>query len=291
MQRNNVPTNDGLVLMHLEWMRARGMAQGSIRARKSLLKRLEEFAEVNPAGVTHSHVESYLAMRRTGEGKSGGTISDSTYANDVSGLKNFFGWLQRFNYRMDDPTARVDRGRLNRTIVQPIPDPTLSDVLDGAEGDDLVMLCLAAFAGLRACEIADLTWGDVDEVGGTIYVRKGKNGKPRIVPLTQPVRDALLTLPWRSGQIIRRRDGRGRTTANLVTKRAQRILGGRVNGGHSLHQLRHRWASAAYQATKDIRAVQEGLGHSSVSTTAIYVKPGAEALRLAADAAAVLRVA
>lgn len=75
-----------------------------------------------------------------------------------------------------------------------------------------------------------------------------------------------------------------------MSSRAARILGGRKAGGHSLHQLRHRWATAAYRATKDIRAAQEGLGHSSPATTAIYAKPGADALRAASEAAATPRL-
>lgn len=282
-------TNDGLVLMHIQWMRGKGLAEGTIRARKSALKRLERFTEATPAGATRSHVESYLALRRTGD--AGRVVSDSTFANEVSHLRGFFAWLHRFEYRMDDPMSRVEAGRRYTPMVQPIPDPTLSDVLKGADGDLLVILALAAFAGLRACEIASLSWADVDGVDATIHVRRGKNGKDRMVPLTQPVRDALTALPHRSGQVVRRRDGSPRpVTPNLVTKRAGRVLGGRKSGGFSLHQLRHRWASAAYRESKDIRAVQEGLGHSSPATTAIYAKPGADALREASEAASTLRL-
>lgn len=52
------------------------------------------------------------------------------------------------------------------------------------------------------------------------------------------------------------------------------------------HQLRHRFASAAYRATHDIRSVQELLGHASVATTQVYVAVPGEALRAAVAAAA-----
>ena len=224
------------------------------------------------------------------KGKGGRPVSDSTIANDVSHLKEFFAWLQRYDYRLDDPTSRIERTRLHRQIVQPIPDPLLAEALASADPHDTAILCLAAFAGLRAQEICDLTWGDIDTIDGFIHVRKGKGGKPRVVPLTAPVRDSLNALPWRSGWVIRQRNGVKKATSNSVTKRAIRLLGGRSHGGHSLHQLRHRWATRAYQETKDLRAVQEGLGHSSLQTTCIYVKPGRDALKLASEAAATLRL-
>ena len=96
---SNITTNDGLVILHIQWMRGVGRAEGTIRGRRATLRRLERHGGQNPAGVTESQVESYLAMRRTGEGKGGRPVSDSTIANDVSHLKEFFAWLQRYDYR------------------------------------------------------------------------------------------------------------------------------------------------------------------------------------------------
>ena len=92
---SGITTNDGLVILHIQWMRGVGRAEGTIRGRRATLRRLERHGGQNPAGVTESQVESYLAMRRTGEGKGGRPVSDSTIANDVSHLKEFFAWLQR----------------------------------------------------------------------------------------------------------------------------------------------------------------------------------------------------
>ena len=73
---SGITTNDGLVILHIQWMRGVGRAEGTIRGRRATLRRLERHGGQNPAGVTESQVESYLAMRRTGEGKGGRPVSD-----------------------------------------------------------------------------------------------------------------------------------------------------------------------------------------------------------------------
>ena len=72
------------------------------------------------------------------------------------------------------------------------------------------------------------------------------------------------------------------TPAHLGT-----LIAKALPGDWTAHTLRHRFATRAYQAERDLRAVQELLGHVSPVTTAIYTKVGNDAMRLAASAARV----
>ena len=282
--------DDGLVDMHLQHMRARGLSALTIKARSLVLARLEIYLAATPSGATTTSLETYLHMRRACPGRSGGYVSPNTIRNELAHLRAYYGWLVRHEYRREDPTARLDMPRLVKADVQPADDDAIAEALARTNDDDRIILVLSAFGGLRASEIANLTWGEVDLRRSTITIRRGKGGKTRIVGVSQPVRDVLLALPHRQGPVVRRRDGQPKPNApGQISKRASALLGGRA-AGFTLHQLRHRFATAAYAGTRDLRSVQDALGHSSPQTTALYAHTRGEALQAAADAAATLHL-
>lgn len=283
--------DDGLVDMHLQHLRARGMSALTVKARGLVLARLETYLAAPPSGATTTTLETYLQMRRASPGRSGGFVSPNTIRNEIAHLRAYYGWLKRHEYRRDDPTARIDTPQLVKPDVQPADDDVIAEALKQAGDDDQAILVLSAFGGLRAAEIANLTWGDVDLRRSTLAIRRGKGGKTRIIGMSQPVKDVLLALPHRQGPVVRRRDGQPKpNAAGQISKRATAVLGGRA-AGVTLHQLRHRFATAAYAGTRDLRSVQDALGHSSPQTTALYAHTRGEALQAAADAASTLHLA
>lgn len=280
--------DDGLADLHLHQMTARGLSPLTINARRCVLRRLGDYLGAPPMGASTGQLEAYLTYRRKGRG--GRFLSPNTLRNELAHLRAYYAWLVRHDYRRDDPTDRIDAPRLVKPAIQPADDDAISDALSRADVDDAAMLALAAFAGLRAAEVAMLDWSDVDLRRSTITVRHGKGGKRRVVGASQPVKAALEALPHRSGVVIRRRDHQdGPNAPWQISKRASRLLGGRGHG-YTLHQLRHRFATAAYAGTHDLRAVQESLGHSSPTVTAIYAHTKAEQVQAAADAAATLHL-
>lgn len=99
--------------------------------------------------------------------------------------------------------------------------------------------------------------------------------------LAQILRD----LPQHRGPVIRRRDGRpGPAKPHSVSQRTNAFLHS-IGITETLHQLRHRFGTTTYQAVRDIRAVQELLGHASPTTTAIYAAAASEVARAAVEAA------
>lgn len=277
--------DDGLADLHLGHLKARGMSPLTIKARRDVLRRLALYLDAPPMGASSGQLEAYIAARSKGGGK---PLSPNTIRNEIAHLRSYYSWLVKHDYRRDDPTARIETPRLVRPDIQAADDDALAAALAEADVDDRAILALSAFAGLRAAEVASLEWAAVDLRRSTITVRRGKGGKTRVVGLSQPVRDALEALPHRHGPVIRRHDHQpGPNAPYQISKRATAILGGR-GSGFTLHQLRHRFATSAYAGTRDLRAVQDALGHTSPATTALYAHTRGEALQAAANAAAVL---
>lgn len=141
------------------------------------------------------------------------------------------------------------------------------------------MLQLAASAGLRCREIALVHSDDlVRDLAGWSLIVHGKGDRTRHVPLTE---DLALELRTYEGWVFPGQID-GHLSAAYVSKLLSRVL-----PGATAHQLRHRFATRAYQlGGRDIRAVQELLGHASVATTQIYTGVDQDSLRRAALAAA-----
>jgi integrase/recombinase XerC len=152
-----------------------------------------------------------------------------------------------------------------------MPDDDLRRAVSLARPKMRLMILLGAFCGLRCQEIAGLFWSDLQATGGeaTLLIREGKGGKERVVPVPGVVLEAMVAFGRRrSGPLFYGVDA-AQISANSVSRSLNRFF--ERNGlDFTAHQLRHRYGTTAYMLTKDIRLVQELLGHSSPTTTARY---------------------
>lgn len=159
---------------------------------------------------------------------------------------------------------------------------------------DAALLTLGVSAGLRAAEIVGLDVEDVDLVSQLLRVR-GKGGKLRRVPLTPGVRAILaqwltlrrsLSAPETAFLVALSNNHHGR---RLTTRGARHIAGGYYfqlglpAELWGLHTLRRTAGTHLYRATRDLHVVADVLGHSSVSTSAIYAKMDSEVRREALE--------
>lgn len=172
-----------------------------------------------------------------------------------------------------DPTMRIPRPKVSRLLPRPIEQQDLDVALQAADLRMRAWLTLAAYAGLRAQEIAWLRRQDLLDRRHppVILVVNGKGDKERVVPLNPQCLAALRAfgLP-RSGWLWPGQ--RGPLQPATVTKYASRFLHG-LGIDATIHCLRHYFGSEVYQRSgKDLRLTQELLGHSSPSTTAIYTR-------------------
>lgn len=167
-----------------------------------------------------------------------------------------------YNAAADLPKVKVPQRR--RRVIR---NDRLAGILGGAAAPYRAWFTIAAFGGLRCCEIAGLDRGHISE--RQIWIRNGKGDKERIVPTHPKVWAAVAELP--PGPVAVDRDGT-RLTAPQVAHRGNHHLRGPLGyPGVTMHALRRWFGTNAYRATHDPRAVQELLGHSSLSTTQVYI--------------------
>lgn len=183
-----------------------------------------------------------------------------------------------------NPAAKLAPVTVPRGLPRPTPDQTLVNALLTANDRERLMLMLAGYAGLRRAEIAKVHPDHFDWDINKLLVR-GKGGRERLVPvhpdLAGEVRAELdrrsagkTGTGWRYYiDAITPADylfpGRhGHVQPDAVGKVLKRLLGGQWTG----HTLRHRFATVAYRVRRDLRAVQELMGHARPETTARYTQ-------------------
>jgi integrase/recombinase XerC len=253
------------------WLQAGGASPALVRLRRHYLRRLSLSTAGGPWQVTLEDLVGFVARP--------GWRPETRKAARGS-VRAFYRWAVTTGRTPVDPSVLLPPVRIPPAVPRPAPDHVLARALLAAgPGRDRVMLLLGALAGLRRAEIATLRVADV--AGDQIYVR-GKGGRTRVVPVHPLLAPEIAA--WLAGRM----DGwvfpgkvDGHLSAHHVGKRMAALLG----PGWSAHKLRHRFATRAYGAERDLLAVQQLLGHSRPETTARYVQLPDDALRVAVAAA------
>lgn len=227
----------------------------------------------------------------------GAGMSATTVARRLSVIRQFFRFLLAERLRADDPSSTLDSPRLGRPLPKVLSRVEVDRLIeaakakDGADGGRLEALLEILYAtGLRVSELVTLPLAAVERDPAALVVR-GKGGKERMVPLSDPARAAIAA--WR-----RARDGsldEGETSRFLFPSRgrnghltrqrfAQLLKDAALAAGLdparvSPHVLRHAFASHLLEGGADLRSVQLMLGHADIATTQIYTHVLDEKLR------------
>jgi len=268
-----VTDSDSALDRHLDNLRNRGLAVVYVDQRRRALRGLARVLDAPVLDLSADDLDRWqttcLATRTTGRSRN--TL--------VTHVREFYRWAHTQEITADDRGRKLVRAKAARLVPRPIGEGSLSVALSLAPPRVRPMLYLAAYEGLRACEIATLRREDVrDADQPATLVILGKGSKERVLPASAQV---LLELHAhgmpRRGPIFRMYDSLGQPTDRPIT--AHRVSAtcnaylGEVGAGASLHQLRHRFGSQALRvAGGDLRLVQELMGHSSPATTAIYTQ-------------------
>ena len=220
------------------------------------------------------HVRQYAARaHRRG-------LSSRSIQRRLSALRSFFNFLIREEAVTTNPGLDVRAPRSDRTQPDTLSVDDMSQLLDGATGDDLVirdlaMLELLYSSGLRLAELVALDLGDIDHRERIVRVT-GKGAKTRVLPVGRHALSALAA--WLKvrpagpdeSAVFTGRSGR-RLGPRSVQQRIRRLAQARgLPGRLHPHTLRHSFASHLLESSGDLRAVQELLGHADISTTQIY---------------------
>lgn len=261
----------GITERHIDWCRARNLRPSTIYQRRRALARLARHLGHEPIDATADELAAWwddLTVRLVPAGR----------AVELAHARSFYRWAVDAELRPDDPTRRLQRPRIPRRLPRPIPDGDLAVALACAPDRVRPWLYLAAYAGLRACEIAQLRGEDLvwDRDPPILLIAEGKGGGQSAVPISPVLADILAGLP-RSGWLFPRGDGLpGPNRPHLVSHLANRYLHS-IGVTHTLHTLRHWFGTHTYQASgRDLRQTQELLRHRSPVSTAGYtwLSPG-----------------
>ena len=232
---------------------------------------VERWQEVTPALV-----QGFVAARhRQG-------IGPRSLQRTLSAIRAFFRYGMDFASFPDDPAAGVRAPRAPQKLPDPLAVDRVGALLDFEAEDSLGLRDRAMFeliysCGLRLAEVVGLNLRDLDLRDAMIEVR-GKGGKSRRLPVGRYARDALWAWLSRRRELaspgeralfvsrLGRRISRRSVAVRLAGRARDRGLGGKVHP----HMLRHSFASHLLESSGDLRAVQELLGHSDISTTQVY---------------------
>lgn len=239
-----------------QWMRACGCTRKTVSIRLGQVRTLCRSVGLDdPAKVTTSQLVEWLARCENGWTRQ--TYWASAHA--------WCRWLMEMGIRVDDPLARIPRPRAPQAVPRPVGWDVVNKVLaDPPSVRAYAYVVLAAFAGLRAHEIAKVCGADVDEAGW-LYV-EGKGGQRAAVPLHPMVRRLAFGMDpveyWFPGT------DHGHVNAKAVSRTLSRALGRSGTG----HMLRHTFGTAVMQSTHDLRVTQELMRHRAAKSTAIYTQ-------------------
>jgi integrase/recombinase XerC len=228
-----------------------------------------------PDEIDHLLVRAFLAhLYQRG-------LSKTSTARKLASLRTFFRYLCREGVLARNPARALLSPKLDRRIPAHLGEKEIDAILDrpvesDADRRDRAILELLYGAGIRCGELVGLDLGEVDLESRMVRVR-GKGDKERIVPFGRRAADALREYlsardrarPRCSALFLNARGTRltDRSVRRLLAARIRKLaLASRV----SPHTLRHSFATHLLERGADLRAIQELLGHSSLSTTQRY---------------------
>ena len=292
----------------LAWTAARQYSAQTVKARRIEVGYFIDWCEARavrrPEEVSRALLERYrqhvfLYRRKTDSAP----LSHQTQAKRLISLRAFFQWLAREHRLLYNPASELElpkqQQRLPRHILSVAEVEQVLNACDTTDpaGNplglrDRAMLEVLYSTGMRRAELTALRIEDVDFGGGTVFIRQGKGGKDRVVPLGEracrwveryryQVRSELQAHsdePQDDGSLFLAKHGQGMQPKQLsviVRGALEAAQLERFQGTHpnaACHLLRHACATHMLENGADSRFIQALLGHADLSTTEVYTR-------------------
>ncbi len=288
------PPASRYIEMFLEMMVAeRGASENTVSAYRGDLEEFSLFLHRRGRRIEGSDTENireYLSqLRQTKK-------SISTQSRRLSVLRQFYSFLLAEAFRFDDPMQRIDGPGLGQSLPKYLGEEEVERLIITARtGEGIYALRATALleilyaTGLRVSELVSLRTSNISRDGQMLTIR-GKGGAERMVPLSQPAREAVnayydaraaekiagkptkMSSATTSPFLFPSRAKNGHLTRDGFSKILKKIAGmaGLDPSRVSPHVLRHSFASHLLAHGADLRSLQQMLGHADISTTQIY---------------------
>jgi integrase/recombinase XerC len=258
----------------------RRLSVHTVTAYRRDLRALQDWCERNGVGqwdaLDHQHVRRFAAQSHA-RGLQGRSIQ-----RRLAALRTFFGFLLRESALKRNPALEVPSPKASRRLPQTLDVDQMARLLalkplDALAARDLALMELFYSSGLRLAELTSLRLKDLDLAGASVRVL-GKGRKERICPVGSKAIAALrLWLAQRAALarsgvdsvFIARHGGPLGTRAVQLRVAARARAQGLAQPVHP-HLFRHSFATHLLESSRDLRGVQELLGHANISTTQVY---------------------
>lgn len=226
--------------------------------------------------VTVVNIRSHIGSRhRQG-------MSSKSLQRELSAIRSFYQFLLKRHNVTVNPAQQVKAPKQGRKLPKTLDVDQVAGLLDaGADSlleiRDLAIFELCYSSGLRLSELTALNTNDIDLNDHALIVRHGKGNKSRVLPIGSKAITALQQ--WLQHRTIASADELAVFTSKQGKRLTQRSVQMRLEQWCKKkgitehvhpHMLRHSFASHLLESSQDLRAVQELLGHSNISTTQIY---------------------
>jgi integrase/recombinase XerC len=232
---------------------------------------------LNWTDLKQNDIRAHIAARhRKGMGS-------KSLQRELSAIRSFYTFLLKNSLAEINPAQHIKAPKQARTLPKTLDVDQINGLLEAGTSSPLEVRDLAMFelfysSGLRLSELSSLDIADLDLTDRSLLVRSGKGGKSRILPIGSKAVTAINNWLQERTKMSASAD-----TALFVTTKGRR-LGQRsielrlsqwckkkgIQEHIHPHMLRHSFASHLLESSQDLRAVQELLGHSNISTTQIY---------------------
>jgi integrase/recombinase XerD len=249
----------------------------------------KEFPSKSPLELELEHLRKFVTALAKLE------ISAYSQARIISGIKAFYRFLMYEDRITEDPAQLLEAPKLGRKLPDTLSFPEIESLLEAIplgepEGHrNRAMLEMLYSSGLRASELVELTKSQVFGDVGFLRV-VGKGNKERLVPVgkdalrymklyEEHIRNAQQPAKGHEEYVFLNRRGQKLTRVMLflIIKKAAAQAG--IEKSISPHTFRHSFATHLIEGGADLRAVQEMLGHESITTTEIYTHLDRDYLR------------
>ncbi|MDZ7910389.1 MAG: tyrosine-type recombinase/integrase [Rhodococcus sp. (in: high G+C Gram-positive bacteria)] len=264
----------------IDWLTTGGAPRTTIRTRRghvrATARRLQSLA---PADVmTTQLVQLFGRQQWSNEHRRGLRTS----------LVAFYDWAIANDFAEINPANGLPKVPESKPHPKPATDRIWKQVLIAADARERIAARLACEVGLRRAEVACVHTRDlIEDFDGSSLIVNGKGSKQRVVPIPDDLAAEIRRGP--GGHTIGRgNDGYlfpGNDNGHLSAAWVGTLIGNLMPDGWSMHKLRHRFATRAYAGSRNLRAVQEALGHASVATTERYTAVSGSEVRAAVLAA------
>ncbi|MEY4860830.1 MAG: hypothetical protein RL059_529 [Bacteroidota bacterium] len=261
----------------------KGLAENSIFAYQNDVAKLHDFSvsiDKNAEQISYNDLKLFIAaLYDLG-------LSARTQARIISGIKQFYGYLLLENYITVDPSELLDQPKIGRKLPEVLTIEEIDRLIDALDMSkteshrNKAIIETLYSCGLRVSELVNLRFSDLFFEEGFIRVI-GKGNKERLVPVSASVEKeiSIYNDHIRRHQNIKKGDEnvvflnrRGGKLTRVMIFTIIKDLAERISLQKTIspHTFRHSFATHLLEGGANLRAIQEMLGHESITTTEIY---------------------